>query len=78
LGLSGEATSRLPSLDVTDAGAALTAAKAMRYGAIAVFVNRATMAGANFTLTDDNAVVVSEICRLFAEQLGSSRRHRNQ
>lgn len=63
LGIAGETAHRLPSLSLPEAGATLTAVDAMRYGSIAVFVDRARSADTRFTLTDDNAPIVAEICR---------------
>jgi predicted ATPase/class 3 adenylate cyclase/DNA-binding CsgD family transcriptional regulator len=50
IGVTGEATWRVPSLSVADA-------------AIELFADRARLAQTGFTVTDDNATVVVEICR---------------
>jgi predicted ATPase/class 3 adenylate cyclase/DNA-binding CsgD family transcriptional regulator len=50
IGVTGEATWRVPSLSVADA-------------AIELFADRARLAQTGFTITDDNAAVVVEICR---------------
>ncbi len=63
LDISGEAVHRLPSLPIPAEAAALKADEAVRYGAIALFVDRAKSADTRFTLTDDNAPIVAEICR---------------
>jgi predicted ATPase/class 3 adenylate cyclase len=63
LDISGEAVHRLPSLPVPAEAAALKADEAVRYGAIALFVDRAESADTRFTLTDDSAPIVAEICR---------------
>jgi predicted ATPase/class 3 adenylate cyclase len=63
LGIGGEALYRLPSLAVPEPATKLSAGEAARYGAIALFVDRATFADMKFTLTDDNAPMVAEICR---------------
>jgi len=63
LGIAGEAAHRLPSLAVPESGAALRAEDALSYGAIAVFADRAALADTRFTLTDDNAPIVADICR---------------
>ena len=63
LNISGEAVHRLPSLPVPAEAAALKADEAVRYGAIALFVDRAKSADTRFTLTDDTAPIVAEICR---------------
>jgi predicted ATPase/class 3 adenylate cyclase len=53
LGISGEQTYRLPSLDVEGAQSA----------AIALFTERARAIDKRFTLTDENAPIVADICR---------------
>jgi predicted ATPase/class 3 adenylate cyclase len=63
LGVSGEAVHRLPSLAVPKPSSTLSAEHALRHGAIALFVDRAALADTRFTLTDDNAPIVAEICR---------------
>jgi predicted ATPase/DNA-binding XRE family transcriptional regulator len=65
LGVSGERTYRLPSLDVPapEGGRPLTRADAMEYAAIALFVDRAQAADQQFLLTDENAGIIAEICR---------------
>jgi predicted ATPase/class 3 adenylate cyclase len=63
LDISGEAVHRLPSLPLPAKVAALKADEAVRYGAIALFVDRAKSADTRFTLTDDTAPIVAEICR---------------
>ena len=50
IGVTGEATWRVPSLSVADA-------------AIELFADRARLAQAGFTVSTDNAVAVTEICR---------------
>ncbi len=63
LNIAGETAHRLPSLATPQIGSALRAEEAMRYGAIAVFVDRAAMAGTQFVITDDNAAIIADICR---------------
>lgn len=63
LGVAGEAAHRLPSLAVPDAGWAGRADDAMRYGAVAVFADRARLVDTRFALSDDNVAAVAEICR---------------
>ena len=65
LGVSGEETYRMPSLRVPseDEIGELRAARAMTFGAIALFVERATSAEKRFALSDDNAPVVASIVR---------------
>jgi len=63
LGIGGEFVYRLPSLALPGATAGLSAEAASAYGAIALFVARATASDARFVLSDDNAAIVAEICR---------------
>jgi predicted ATPase/class 3 adenylate cyclase len=80
LGIAGEATYRMPSLSVPDAAGAvgLATADLRRYGAIALFVERAEAADQQFALTDENAPAVADICRrldgiAFAIELAAAR-----
>ena len=50
LGVAGEAMWQVPSLSLTD-------------DAIELFADRARLARTDFTITDDNAAAVAEICR---------------
>ncbi len=50
IGVTGEATWRVPSLSLVDE-------------AVELFADRARLAQADFTVTDDNAAAVAEICR---------------
>ncbi len=63
LGISGEATYRIPPLAAPPENAELTAADALGFPAIALFVARAREANDAFVLTDGNAVAVAEITR---------------
>lgn len=63
LGIEGEEVWRVSSLAVPQQTANLSSLAAVEYGAVAVFVDRASSADKLFQLTDDNAPVVSEICR---------------
>ncbi len=63
LEIAGEAAYRLPSLAVPDASVSVDAKEALRYGAIGVFVERARLADTHFSLTDDTAPIVAEVCR---------------
>jgi predicted ATPase/transcriptional regulator with XRE-family HTH domain len=63
LGISGEATFRIPSLPIPDAVTNLTGAEAGRYPAIALFAERAAAVDDRFVLTDENAPAVGEVCR---------------
>jgi predicted ATPase len=63
LDIGGEVVHRLPSLPLPSQVAGLTPDEALRYGAIVLFVDRATAADTRFALTDDSAPIVAEICR---------------
>lgn len=63
LNIAGERVFRLPSLDVPPAGETMTAASARRYGAVALFADRALAANVRFELSDESAPFVAEICR---------------
>jgi predicted ATPase/class 3 adenylate cyclase len=65
LGIAGEATYRMPSLGFPTEGqtGTLTAAAAIEFPAIALFVARATAADHRFALDDENAPAVAEITR---------------
>lgn len=65
LRFAGEQAYRLPPLSVASAEAArlIGAAEASTYGAIALFVDRARAVDHRFTLTDENAPSVAELCR---------------
>jgi predicted ATPase/class 3 adenylate cyclase len=65
LGVAGEMTFRLPSLAVDDGavGVVTNACEAALLPAIVLFVERANAADRHFTLTDENASTVVEICR---------------
>jgi predicted ATPase/class 3 adenylate cyclase len=64
LGIAGEATFRLPSLDTPPPSEApLTADEAASWAAIALFAERASAAEGRFALTDANAAIVADICR---------------
>ncbi|HEY2475947.1 MAG TPA: helix-turn-helix domain-containing protein, partial [Candidatus Cybelea sp.] len=63
LEVSGEAVHRLRPLAVPADAAGLTTDEVLNYGAVALFVDRATDADTGFALTDDGAPTVAEICR---------------
>jgi transcriptional regulator with XRE-family HTH domain len=65
LRIAGEQAYRLPSLPVPSRAEsqALSAADALSYSAIALFVDRARAAHRSFTLTEDSVPIVAEICR---------------
>ncbi len=62
LNVAGEQIYRLPSLAIPPTSSE-TAQEAFRYGAIALFFDRARAVDGSFALTDDNAGDVTEICR---------------
>jgi predicted ATPase/class 3 adenylate cyclase len=65
LGIRGEQTFRLSSLDVVAENSArpLTASEGVRFAAIALFTERASAIDRHFILTDENAPIVADICR---------------
>ena len=65
LDIAGERTYRLPSLEVPaeDAAEGIRADDAIRFAAVALFVERASAVEKRFALTDDNAGAVVDICR---------------
>ncbi len=63
LHIAGEHVYRMPSLAFPSHSDRLTAEHALRYGAVALFVQRAAASDARFKLTDENARIVAEICR---------------
>jgi predicted ATPase len=62
LGIKGELTYRMPSLAVGN-GSSIVAADAMRYAAIELFVECARGVDTRFSLTDETAPIVADICR---------------
>jgi predicted ATPase/class 3 adenylate cyclase len=80
LGIAGEATYRMPSLGLPDPGVVASSSPIdlKRFGAIALFVERAETADQHFLLTNDNAAAVADICRrldgiAFAIELAAAR-----
>ncbi|MBV8148110.1 MAG: hypothetical protein JO092_03365, partial [Candidatus Eremiobacteraeota bacterium] len=63
LAIGGEKISRLASLDVPHTIADLTPAAVIGFGAVALFVDRASLVDKSFVLTDDTAPIVADICR---------------
>jgi predicted ATPase/class 3 adenylate cyclase len=63
LNISGEETYRMPSLAVPTSAEMLVKEGMSRYGAVQLFVDRAVSNDKRFTLTEENAPHVSEICR---------------
>jgi predicted ATPase/class 3 adenylate cyclase len=63
LGVGGEKVLRLASLAVPNKTLNLDAASAIKFGAVALFADRALLVDQSFRLGDDNAPLVSDICR---------------
>jgi predicted ATPase/class 3 adenylate cyclase len=65
LGVAGEATYQVPSLVFPDKKdeAYPAAIDMLRYESVALFAERAGAANATFSLTDENASIVADICR---------------
>jgi predicted ATPase/DNA-binding XRE family transcriptional regulator/Tfp pilus assembly protein PilF len=63
LGVPGETLWRVPSLSVPDAGAVASVASLSGHEAVQLFVERARQCKPDFTLTDENAASVAQICR---------------
>ncbi|HLJ83591.1 MAG TPA: adenylate/guanylate cyclase domain-containing protein [Candidatus Eremiobacteraceae bacterium] len=63
LGIAGEFVHRLPSLEVPDASTTIGADDVLRFGATALFAERAAAADNRFVLTADTAPIVADICR---------------
>ncbi len=62
LDITGEKIERLASLDVPTSSGDLTALAAIGFGAVALFVDRASLVDNAFALTDDTAPIVADIC----------------
>ncbi len=62
LGVGGEQTYRVPSLSMPDPKRAHTSASVVPFEAIQMFTDRAVLARANFTITDQNAPTLASIC----------------
>ncbi|MBV8727885.1 MAG: adenylate/guanylate cyclase domain-containing protein, partial [Candidatus Eremiobacteraeota bacterium] len=63
LGVVGEQAYVMPPLEVPSRSQKIAADEAIKYTAVALFVERARAALQDFALTDDNAPIVSEIVR---------------
>ena len=63
LGTEGEWVKRLAPLETPPASAGLTAAEALAYPAVQLFVERAATGLGTFSLNDEDAPRVAEICR---------------
>jgi len=78
LGIEGEDIMRVASLSVPAKGETLTAESASQYGAVALFSDRAIMANKSFQLSNENSMMVADICRRldgipFAIELAAAR-----
>lgn len=62
LGISGEAVVLVEPMTVPDPSEPVTADTLAQFEAVALFVDRASLASAAFRLTDDNAQAVAELC----------------
>jgi predicted ATPase len=62
LAIAGESIIRVPPLPAPEPGAVTTAADALQYAAVKLFVERAAALGLGFDLNDDNAGEVGSIC----------------
>ncbi|WGD50332.1 winged helix-turn-helix domain-containing protein [Bradyrhizobium sp. CB1650] len=58
-----ERVQRLPPLETAPPGSALTAAEALRYPALQLFVERAAASADGYELRDEDVPVVAQICR---------------
>jgi predicted ATPase/class 3 adenylate cyclase len=63
LGIAGEVVHQVPPLSVPERTQALKVDEAMQYGAVVLFADRAAAADSRFTLSEDTAPIVAEICR---------------
>jgi predicted ATPase len=63
LSAAGEHAYPVPLLDVPPRSASITAAQAMGHSAVELFVERADSVLGHFSLTDETAPIVAEICR---------------
>jgi predicted ATPase/DNA-binding winged helix-turn-helix (wHTH) protein len=63
LRVAGERVFHLPPLDCPPEHSELTASEVLAYPAVQLFVERINARGAHFSLNDDEAPVVAEICR---------------
>jgi predicted ATPase len=63
LSVAGEHAYPVPLLDVPPRSMNLTAAQAIRHSAVHLFVDRAAAALGRFSVTDETAPIIAEICR---------------
>ena len=63
LGVSGEKVLRLASLSVPATTKNLTVADALQFGSIALFADRASLVSQSFSLNEESAPIVADVCR---------------
>ena len=63
LAIQGESTYRMPSLGFPEQIEGISAARALEFGAVRLFVERATAIMPGFALGEDNASAVAAICK---------------
>ncbi|MBV9246547.1 MAG: winged helix-turn-helix domain-containing protein [Methylobacteriaceae bacterium] len=63
LGIPGECLFRLPALENPPPSSNLTAAEAMRFPAVQLFLERTSAVAEDFVLSDNDAPLVAQICR---------------
>jgi len=62
LGIAGEVTYQVPSLGLPDLGNLPSVESLSQYEAVKLFIDRATAAVSTFTVTNDNAPALAQIC----------------
>jgi len=62
LNCSGEQTYRLPSLSLPDSSPDKTPEALSRFESVRLFIERALIVDSNFRITNDNAILISDIC----------------
>jgi predicted ATPase/DNA-binding winged helix-turn-helix (wHTH) protein len=63
LRVRGEHVHRLSPLDLPPERSGISAAEVLRFGAVQLFVERATASGARLSLSDEDAALVADMCR---------------
>lgn len=63
LGIPGEVSYRLPALDVPEAVDGITAAEALKFSSVHLFVSRVETCLGTFEITDENAETIARIVR---------------
>jgi len=64
LGVDGEMTFRVPSLSIPDSRQPPTADGLLQYESVRLFVDRAATVLPGFSVTDDNAAAIAQVCHL--------------